>query len=400
MLDFLHMTRSPRLCLLTLSCTAILVAAIAIFSGCTGSDDSEDVVNRGIIRHPTAESIPDADQVAHVIPETGPIDEGARSLVDRLSRSAEVLVVGVLEGEVHEMFGQIEDLVTDTEGNLYVLDARNSVVRVFDSRGEYVRHYGAPGEGPGEFRAPTALAIDRANRLLVADRIRRITAFSRENGSVVATMTLQDGPLDLCVSATRIYIHTAGSEHGDVVHAVDTTGAYLHSFGSGYQFGGTLAREDLSRGSLTCSHHTDDVMFTFRYVPVMRRHSSQGEIKWTSSLSDFNPMRITEDASTHTLTYSGNEGVSDVMHHLTFMDETDYVLVQVLRRTPESIQERREYAEILTYVVNLETGAGGYVGNELPPVYAVVAGRLYAAVNWPYPHVLVYEMPPEIRPGV
>lgn len=394
------MTRSQRLCLLTLSCTAILVGAIAVFSGCMDSDDSEDVVNRGVVRHPTAESIPGADQVAHVISEAGPVDEGAMSLVDRLSRSAEVLVVGVLEGEVHQMFGQIQDLAADTEGSLYVLDDRNSVVRVFDSRGEYVRHYGAPGEGPGEFRAPSALRIDGTNRLLVADRVQRITAFSRENADVGTTMTLQDSPRDLCVSATRIYISTEGSERGGIVHALDAAGAYLDSFGSGYQFGGALAREDLSRGSLACSHHTDDVLFAFRYLPVIRRYSSQGEIKWTSSLSDFNPMRITEDASTQTLTYSGNEGKSDVMHQLTIIDETDYVLVQVLRRTPTSIQERKDYAEILTYVVNLETGAGGYVGNELPTVYAVVAGRLYAAVNWPYPHVLVYEMPPEIRSGV
>ena len=394
------MTRSLQQCLSALYCTATLVATIMVFSGCTDSYDGEDVVDRGVIRHPTAESIPDADQVAHVISETGLVDDGARSLVDRLARSAEVLVVGVLEGEAYEMFGQIEDLAADAEGNLYVLDDRNYAVRVFDSRGDYVRQHGAPGEGPGEFRAPSALEIDGTNRLLVADRIQRITAFSRENANVGTTMTLQDSPLDLCVSATRIYIHATGSERGGIVHALDTTGAFLDSFGSGYQFGGAMAREDLSRGSMTCSHHTDDVMFTFRYVPVMRRYSSQGEIRWTTSLSEFNPMHITEDASTQMLTYSGNEGVSDVMHHLTVIDETDYVLVQVLRRTPESIQERKEYAEILTYVVHLETGTGGYVGNELPPVYAVVAGRLYAAVNWPYPHVLVYEMPPEIRPSM
>ena len=382
------------------SSTAILVAVAAVLSGCMDSYESEDVVERGVIRHPTAESIPDADQVAHVISEAGPVDQGAKPLIDRLSRSAEVLVVGVLEGEVHEMFGQIEDLAADTEGNFYVLDDRNYVVRVFDSSGEFVRHHGAPGEGPGEFRAPSALEIDGTNRLLVADRIRRITAFSRENANVGTTLALQDSPLDLCLSASRMYIHATGSERGGIVHALDTTGAYLDSFGSGYQFGGAMAREDLSRGSLTCSQRTDDVVFTFRYVPLMRGYSSQGEIKWTSSLSDFNPMHITEDASTHMLTYSGNEGVSDVMHHLTVIDETEYVLVQVLRRTPESIQERKEYAEILTYVVHLETGAGGYVGNELPPVYAVVAGRLYAAVNWPYPHVLVYEMPTEIRPGM
>jgi len=384
----------------TLCCAVTLAATIAILSGCVVSDDREDVVNQGVIRHPTAESIPGADQVAHTISAAGPVNEDARWLIDEIVSSTEALVIGVLEGEVYEMFGRIQDLAADTEGNIYVLDDRTAMVRVFDSQGKYVQSYGAFGEGPGEFRAPTALVVDEANRLLVADRIQRITAFSRENGKIGTTVTLQGSPLDLCVSATRIYIHLMGSEHDGVMHALDTTGTYLHSFGSGYQFGGPMAREDLSRGSLTCSPHMDDIMFTFRYIPVMRGYSSQGEIKWTSSLLDFSPMHITEDINSQTLTYSGREGETDVMYHLTTIDKTGYVLAQVLRRTPESIQEGKEYAEIFTYVVDLATGAGSYVGNELPPVYAVVAGRLYAAINWPYPHVLVYELPLATRIGV
>ena len=378
-----------------------VAATIVLAGGCAPLDENDVAVSQGVILHPTAESIPGADHVTHVISSASPVlDEAAGALVDRLASLTEILSVGALEGEVYEMFGQIQDLAVDTEGNLYVLDDRNAVVRVFDPQGNYVRHYGAAGDGPGEFRAPAALAIDGANRLLVADQVRRITAFSREHGNADTTMALRYSPLDFCISATHIYVHAVTSELEGVVHALDATGAYLHSFGSGYQSGGYMAREDLSRGSLACSRQADGAMFVFRYLPVMRGHSPQGETKWVSRLSDFDPMRITEDSSTRTLTYSGQGGDSDVMHHATVVDGTGYVLVQVLRRTPASIQERREYAEILTYVVSLDTGAGGYAGNELPPVYAVAAGRLYTAVNWPYPRVLVYELPPATRPGV
>lgn len=378
-----------------------VVATIVMAAGCAAADEDDVFVSQGVILHPTVESIPAAGHVTHVISSGGAmLDEDAGALVDQLAGAREILSIGVLEGETHEMFGQIQDISVDAEGNFYVLDDRNMAVRAFDPEGNYLRQYGQPGAGPGEFRAPIALAIDTAHRLLVADRARRITAFSLEHDHADTTMALPYGPRDLCIGATRIYVHGVTAEQKGVIHAFDATGAYVHSFGSGYQFGGSLAREDLSRGSLACSRQTDNVMFLFRYLPVMRGHSPQADAEWVTMLSDFAPMRITEDARTRTLTYSGQAGVSDVLHQATVINGTGYAIVQVLRRTPESIQEQREYAEILTYVVSMDTGAGGYAGNALPPVYAVAAGQIYTAINWPYPRVIVYKLPLTTHPGV
>lgn len=378
-----------------------VVAMIVMAAGCAAADEDDASVSRGVILHPTAESIPAADHVTRVISSgDAMLDEEVEVRVDQLAGIGEILSVGVLEGEAHEMFGQIQDISVDAEGNFYVLDDRNMAIRAFDPQGNYLRQYGQPGAGPGEFRAPTALAIDAAQRLLVADRTRRITAFSLEHGHVDTTMALPYEPRDLCIGATRIYVHGVTAEQEGVIHAFDATGAYEQSFGSGYQFGGSLAREDLSRGSLACSRQTDNVMFLFRYLPVMRGHSQQADAEWVSTLSGFIPMRITEDTRTRTLTYSGQEGVSDVLRQATVIDGTGHAIVQVLRRTPQSIQEQREYAEILTYVVSIDTGAGGYAGNALPPVYAVAAGQIYTAINWPYPRVIVYKLPLTTHPGV
>jgi len=52
-----------------------------------------------------------------------------------------------------EIFGVITDVVTDAEGNFYLLDSQLSEVKVYSSDGEFLRTIGREGEGPGEFRA-------------------------------------------------------------------------------------------------------------------------------------------------------------------------------------------------------------------------------------------------------
>jgi len=53
-----------------------------------------------------------------------------------------------------EFFGVISQIATDAKGNVYVLDAQLSQVKVYDSGGNFLRTVGHEGEGPGEFRRP------------------------------------------------------------------------------------------------------------------------------------------------------------------------------------------------------------------------------------------------------
>jgi hypothetical protein len=56
-----------------------------------------------------------------------------------------------------QFFGVISDIEIDEQGNVYLLDAQLSEVKIFSKDGEFIRTIGREGEGPGEFR--------RANRL-------------------------------------------------------------------------------------------------------------------------------------------------------------------------------------------------------------------------------------------
>lgn len=57
------------------------------------------------------------------------------------------------------LFGEIEDLLIDEHGTLFILDSQLANVKVFSAEGRYLRTIGREGDGPGEVRAPGSLAF-------------------------------------------------------------------------------------------------------------------------------------------------------------------------------------------------------------------------------------------------
>lgn len=67
-----------------------------------------------------------------------------------------------------------------SEGNIYVSDGYgNARVHKFTPDGRLLLSWGEPGTGPGEFRVPHGIAVDRADNVFVADRENsRVQVFS------------------------------------------------------------------------------------------------------------------------------------------------------------------------------------------------------------------------------
>ncbi len=75
-------------------------------------------------------------------------------------------VDGRLTTTVFEEEGAMpNDLALDDEGNLYVVDSRSDMVRVFTSSGEWSHDIGTSGEGDGELDFPSAVAIGKRRGL-------------------------------------------------------------------------------------------------------------------------------------------------------------------------------------------------------------------------------------------
>ncbi len=128
------------------------------------------------------------------------------------------LLIGVEEGEEALMFSDVSALSVDSAGNIHVVDGGSSTIRVFGPDGNFLRRFGGPGAGPGEFRYATAVAIHDDGRILVPDgATRRINVYSWD-GTPVAHWSLagyqvrSDPPLrPLPDGSTLVTIQPEGS---------------------------------------------------------------------------------------------------------------------------------------------------------------------------------------------
>lgn len=76
-------------------------------------------------------------------------------------------------------FRQPTDVTWDTQGDIFLSDGYiNSRIAKFDKNGQWVKSFGTPGSGPGQFNTPHSIAADAKGNIYVADRgNRRIQVF-------------------------------------------------------------------------------------------------------------------------------------------------------------------------------------------------------------------------------
>jgi len=92
---------------------------------------------------------------------------------------------------VDGMFRQVTDVAWDAAGNSYISDGYvNSRVAKIDKDGNWIKSWGEPGDGPGQFNVPHSIAVDAKGNVYVADRgNRRIQVFDGD-GKFLRQMTI------------------------------------------------------------------------------------------------------------------------------------------------------------------------------------------------------------------
>jgi DNA-binding beta-propeller fold protein YncE len=95
-----------------------------------------------------------------------------------------LLALGMVDkpGMGTDQFNKPTDVAFGPDGEVYVSDGYgNSRVMKFTAAGKFVKTWGAPGDGPGEFNLPHSIIVDARNRILVGDRENdRVQVFDRD----------------------------------------------------------------------------------------------------------------------------------------------------------------------------------------------------------------------------
>ena len=80
-------------------------------------------------------------------------------------------------------FVEISALDVLKDGTVYVLDTKDSRVKVFDAKGKFLRAFGKAGQGPGELNQPVGILITPEKEVLVEDALNQRLAIFALDGT-------------------------------------------------------------------------------------------------------------------------------------------------------------------------------------------------------------------------
>jgi DNA-binding beta-propeller fold protein YncE len=137
-------------------------------------------------------------------------------------------------------FSQPSDVAWDRAGNIYVADGlgNNNRVAKFDKDGRFLAHWGSTGTAQGQFMGVKGIAIDAQDNVYVADAgNKRIQVFDAQ-GAFKSEFSNIGTPRTMCMtrgSTQYLYISHVGDEDGmedAVIYKVQLDGKVVGRLGS------------------------------------------------------------------------------------------------------------------------------------------------------------------------
>lgn len=160
------------------------------------------------------------------VTDGGVSKDGTKGLqVIELSPRGKVLLrIGTAgqRGDDATHFQSPSDVITAPNGDIFVSDGHAPIagtvppsldmrVMKFDSHGKFLKQWGKPGTGKGEFNNPHALGLDSHGRLYVADRANSRIQIFTQDGKFVAEWKQFGRPSGFYIAGDRLYAIDADS---------------------------------------------------------------------------------------------------------------------------------------------------------------------------------------------
>ena len=90
------------------------------------------------------------------------------------------------------LFSSILDVAVDSEGRIFVVDSQLEGIHVFSQDGWLLRVLGSRGDGPGEFKRLTGVAVGPQDVLYAWDAyLKRVSAFAPSSNDFVNTLSIE-----------------------------------------------------------------------------------------------------------------------------------------------------------------------------------------------------------------
>jgi hypothetical protein len=108
-----------------------------------------------------------------------------------LTLKEEMAIGGAATQEPYSL-AAVRSLAVDDTGNIFVLDEKDVVIKVFDKSGKYLKSFGQKGQGPGDLSNPSRITFDQTKRLLVVRNGPLGLSIFERDGAFLKTIATED----------------------------------------------------------------------------------------------------------------------------------------------------------------------------------------------------------------
>ncbi len=202
---------------------------------------------------------------------------------------------GSLDGQFKRPYG----IAVDGAGNVYVADAHNHRVQVFNINGQFLRKWSSEGTADGQFKIPQGIAVDGAGNVYVADtHNHRVQVFDHAGGFLTKWGSLGDGngqfvfPVGMAVdSPGNVYIADRGNHR---VQVFNVNGQFLRKWGSQGTADGQFKNP---QGIAVDGAGNVYVADTGNHRVQVFNHTGEFLTKWAEGSQGFLPVGIAVDSA-------------------------------------------------------------------------------------------------------
>ena len=305
----------------------------------------------------------------------------------------ELRSIGVAAGNPNEEFGYLYGLAVDERrGLLFLFDAYNLRLSVFSHDGRFIAAAGRSGQGPGEFRTRSQVALIDSVAIVADPGNLRLSSWELRSDSLVLVgeTRMQTGLGGrMCSIRDRLFFlqfHPDG-----IVQRATTDGALETSFGRPFvEDNATLAATTVS-GRIACDPRSGSIFIAAGAFAIVRRYSARtGALEWEAEIPTMVPPVVTRNPrlASGLPVYSAPRG-------RTSADQVVSLLVvhggRVVVQIGEAFRPAPDVLRVRSVVFDAQDGTFLGTLEDLPHLDLATDAYAYSSTNDPFPRVRVYQ---------
>jgi hypothetical protein len=180
-------------------------------------------------------------------------------------RMAEVITLGEEAGPEEGILFFPYDIRVDSQDHIYVADAEDMNIKVYDQNGSWIRNVGRRGQGPGEYMALSDFDVSQDDRIFISDIRQRRISILRTDGTFISSFTTKGGCARLRVDETgHVYLQhlvsfrpegTSGEKNQEIIiKRIDSRGKNPFEYGK-FPAGKFVWRPKTEQGTIHITGH-------------------------------------------------------------------------------------------------------------------------------------------------